>query len=69
MSEKFNEQFDGLLEKYTELLLGESNEEKRTGAEVGTVFLHSEDDAGFSEALERDVSRCERRDGAVNYTY
>ena len=51
MSEKFNEQFDGLLEKYTELLLGESNEE-RTGTEVGTVFLHSEDDAGFSEALE-----------------
>ncbi|WP_410979519.1 YusU family protein [Bacillus cereus] len=29
MSEKFNEQFDGLLEKYTELLLGESNEERK----------------------------------------
>ena len=41
MSEKFNEQFDGLLEKYTELLLGESNEEKRTGTEVGTIFLYS----------------------------
>lgn len=27
-------------------------EKNRTGTEVGTVFLHSKDDAGFSEALE-----------------
>ena len=29
MSDKFNEQFDGLLEKYTELLLGEGSEERK----------------------------------------
>ena len=53
MSEKFNEQFDGLLEKYTELLLGESNEERKEQVQKWkTVFLYSEDDASFSEALE-----------------
>ena len=50
MSEKFNEQFDGLLEKYTELFAERAMKRERTGTEVGTLFLH--DDASFSEALE-----------------
>ena len=39
MSEKFNEQFDGLLEKYTELLLGESNEERKNRYRSGHCIL------------------------------
>lgn len=39
MSEKFNEQFDGLLEKYTELLLGESNEERKEQVQIGRAHV------------------------------
>jgi len=38
MSEKFNEQFDGLLEKYTELLLGESNEERKEQVQKWALY-------------------------------
>ena len=40
MSEKFNEQFDGLLEKYTELLLGESNEERKEQVQKWTLYFY-----------------------------
>lgn len=40
MSEKFNEQFDGLLEKYTELLLGESNEERKEQVQKWALYSY-----------------------------
>ncbi|MGH0791692.1 YusU family protein [Bacillus cereus] len=40
MSEKFNEQFDGLLEKYTELLLGESNEERKEQVKKWALYSY-----------------------------
>ncbi|MGK0535761.1 YusU family protein [Bacillus sp. 'calajunan'] len=40
MSEKFNEQFDGLLEKYTELLLGESNAERKEQVQKWALYSY-----------------------------
>lgn len=40
MSEKFNEQFDGLLEKYTELLLGESSEERKEQVQKWALYSY-----------------------------
>lgn len=40
MSEKFDEQFDGLLEKYTELLLGESNDERKEQVQKWALYSY-----------------------------
>ncbi|WP_369901961.1 YusU family protein [Bacillus manliponensis] len=40
MSEKFDAQFDGLLEKYTELLLGESNEERKAQVQKWALYSY-----------------------------
>lgn len=40
MSNKFDEQFDGLLEKYTELLLGESNEERKEQVQKWALYSY-----------------------------
>ncbi|SFJ16828.1 MULTISPECIES: YusU family protein [unclassified Bacillus (in: firmicutes)] len=40
MNEKFQEQFDGLLEKYTELLLGEDNEEYKQKVEKWALYSY-----------------------------
>lgn len=40
MSNKFEEQFDGLLEKYTELLLGESNEERKAQVQKWALYSY-----------------------------
>ena len=40
MNQKFMEEFDGLLEKYTELLLGENNEELKEKVKVWALYNH-----------------------------
>ncbi|MEI4830081.1 MULTISPECIES: YusU family protein [Bacillus] len=40
MNEKFQEQFDGLLQKYTELLLGESDEEYKQKVEKWALYSY-----------------------------
>ncbi|TCS81072.1 DUF2573 family protein [Tepidibacillus fermentans] len=40
MEVKFLESFDGLIEKYTELLLGESNEELKEKVKVWALYNH-----------------------------
>ncbi|EMA6342360.1 YusU family protein [Bacillus cytotoxicus] len=40
MNEKFNEQFDGLLEKYTELLLGERSEERKEQVKKWALYSY-----------------------------
>ncbi|MEY8351633.1 YusU family protein [Bacillus cereus] len=40
MSDKFNEQFDGLLEKYTELLLGESSKERKEQVQKWALYSY-----------------------------
>jgi hypothetical protein len=40
MEEKLLAQFDGLLEKYTELLLGETNEELKQKVQAWALYTH-----------------------------
>lgn len=40
MTEKFEEQFEGLLEKYTELLLGESNEGLKKKVQMWALYSY-----------------------------
>ncbi|WP_078555692.1 DUF2573 family protein [Bacillus alkalicellulosilyticus] len=40
MNQKLNEQLEGLLTKYTELLLGEENEELREKVKAWALFTH-----------------------------
>jgi hypothetical protein len=40
MNEKLQNQFDGLLEKYTELLLGETNEEWKQKVQIWALYSH-----------------------------
>jgi hypothetical protein len=40
MDKKFQEQFDGLLEKYTELLLGESNEDLKGKVQIWALYSY-----------------------------
>ncbi|MCA1031582.1 YusU family protein [Bacillus timonensis] len=40
MNEKLNEQFDGLLEKYTELLLGETSPELKEKVKMWALYTH-----------------------------
>jgi hypothetical protein len=40
MNEKLQNQFDGLLEKYTELLLGETNEELKQKVQIWALYSH-----------------------------
>ncbi|MCP8969650.1 YusU family protein [Ectobacillus ponti] len=40
MEEKFQKQFDGLLEKYTELLLGEANGELKEKVQVWALYSY-----------------------------
>lgn len=40
MNEQFKEQFAGLLEKYTELLIGNSDEELKEKVEVWALYTH-----------------------------
>jgi hypothetical protein len=40
MDQKIVEQMDGLLEKYTELLLGESNEDLKEKVKTWILFTH-----------------------------
>jgi inorganic pyrophosphatase len=40
MDQKLIAQFDGLLEKYTELLLGESNDELKQKVEAWALYTH-----------------------------
>jgi inorganic pyrophosphatase len=40
MDEKLVAQFDGLLEKYTELLLGESNDELKKRVQAWALYTH-----------------------------
>jgi hypothetical protein len=40
VDKKLQEQFDGLLEKYTELLLGESNDELKEKVQVWALYTH-----------------------------
>ncbi|MCH1625584.1 YusU family protein [Fredinandcohnia quinoae] len=40
MDQKLVEQFDGLLEKYTELLLGESTDELKEKVKIWSLYTH-----------------------------
>jgi hypothetical protein len=40
MEKTFQQQFDGLLEKYTELLLGESNEELKEKVQMWALYSY-----------------------------
>ncbi|MFX3625176.1 MAG: YusU family protein [Ectobacillus sp.] len=40
MDQKFQEQFDGLLEKYTELLLGESDEQLKEKVQMWALYSY-----------------------------
>ncbi|MFD3448762.1 YusU family protein [Microbacteriaceae bacterium 4G12] len=40
MDQQFQEQFDGLLEKYTELLLGESNEDLKEKVQMWALYSY-----------------------------
>ncbi|MDQ0229669.1 YusU family protein [Metabacillus malikii] len=40
MDEEFRKQFDGLLEKYTELLLGEATEELTEKVKMWALYTH-----------------------------
>ncbi|WP_239454417.1 YusU family protein [Bacillus suaedaesalsae] len=40
VDEKLKSQFDGLLEKYTELLLGEANEELKEKVQTYALYTH-----------------------------
>ena len=40
MTEKFDQQLDGLLEKYTELLLGESTEERKEKVKAWVLYTY-----------------------------
>ncbi|MBO9130741.1 YusU family protein [Bacillus sp. 165] len=40
MEQTFQQQFDGLLEKYTELLLGTSNEELKEKVQMWALYSH-----------------------------
>lgn len=40
MSDKINEQIDGLVEKYAELLLGETNVELREKVKLWALYTH-----------------------------
>ena len=40
MDQKFIQQFDGLLEKYTELLLGESDHDKKAKVQMWALYTY-----------------------------
>jgi hypothetical protein len=40
MNQKLNEQFDGLLEKYTELMLGDSSSEAKEKLKMWALYSH-----------------------------
>lgn len=40
MDQKLREQFDGLLEKYTELLLGEADEDKKEKVQMWALYTY-----------------------------
>lgn len=40
MDQKFVDQFDGLVEKYTELLLGESTPELQEKIKIWSLYMH-----------------------------
>lgn len=40
VEQKFAQQFDGLLEKYTELLLGDSNEELKEKVQMWALYTY-----------------------------
>ncbi len=60
--QEFPKQFEALIEKYTELLIGESTEEKREMVtSICFIYLYSKKYASVGETLELSLSRRKRR--------